>query len=470
MNLRRRAALGVSTLLLVSLASGALRADSDWPQWRGPTGNGVSPDGTPPIEWGPGKNLRWKVELPGTGDASPVVWRNRVFVVAAITADAPAAGGSAGSGAEDEERGRAGEQDRNAQDRGRRGRRGRGRRRGPPDRPVRFETICIDRSSGAIRWRRTAVESTPHEGHHPDHGYASASPITDGERVYAHFGSRGLFCFDLDGKPLWKKTDFGRMRTRGSFGEGSTPTLYGDTLIVPWDHEGDSALFAIDCKTGDTRWRIDRDEPSCWATPLVVRHGDTTQVLASGDHFARGYDLATGKELWRCAGQTSRPVASPVAGHGLVVIGSGYRGSYMGAFRLDARGDLGGTAGVAWELSRYTPDVPSPVLSGRRLYFLSGRSDILSCHDVVTGKPFYSARRVEGLRNVYASPVAANGHVFLTGRDGTTVVIEDADELKIVATNRVGEPVDATPAIAGREIFVRGNRHLFCFAAPATGG
>jgi outer membrane protein assembly factor BamB len=287
--------------------------------------------------------------------------------------------------------------------------------------------------------------------------------MTDGERVYAHFGSRGLFAYDMEGREVWKKTDFGRMRTRSGFGEGSSPTLYGDAVIVPWDEEGPSYLIALDKRTGQTLWKADRDEPSCWATPLVVLHEGKPQVVVSGERFARGYDFSSGEELWRCSGQTARPVASPVAGHGLVFVGSGFQGSFLGAFRPERRGDLEGTDGVAWKVEESTPDVPSPLLSGKRLYFFSGRRGMISCVDAPSGKPHFWAQRVEAIRDVYASPVAAAGKVYLTARDGTTVVIEDAEEFKVVATSRLDEGVDATPAIAGREIFVRGQKHLYCF-------
>lgn len=431
-------------LLLPGFTTGLLLAETGWPHWRGPVGNGVSPDGSPPVEWSETENVRWKVEIPGAGSASPVVLGDRVYVATAIPAEQSAEG-------PDRERSRG-------------GRRGRG---GAPDTVQKFTLLSIDRENGEILWQRTAAEVKPHEGHHPTHGFASASPFTDGERVWAYFGSRGLFCYDREGKEMWKRTDFGRMTTRMGFGEGSSPTLHENTIVVPWDHEGASYVIAIDKKTGKTIWKTDRDEPSCWATPLVVEHDGRKQVVLNGQNHARGYDFLTGRELWRCGGQTQRPVASPVAGHGLVFIGSGFRGNFLGAFRLDQRGDLEGTEGVVWTIDRYTPDVPSPLLSGRRLYFHDGRRGRLSCLDALTKKPFYSAEPIEGIRDVYASPVAANGLVYITSRDGTTVVIEDADELKIVATNRLGEGVDATPAITGREIFLRGSRHLYCFASSS---
>jgi outer membrane protein assembly factor BamB len=255
------------------------------------------------------------------------------------------------------------------------------------------------------------------------------------------------------------------MNTRNSFGEGSSPTLAGNKIIVPWDHEGPSAVFALDKLTGKTLWKTDRDEPTCWSTPLVVEFEGKQQVIMNGQTCARSYDLETGKELWRCAGQTERPCASPVAENGLVYVGSGHRGSFLGAFRLDGQGDIKGSDKVVWTIDHDTPDIASLLLTSGRIYFHKGKNGQLSCVDAVTGKPFYTAERIPGLDSIYASPVAAGGHVYLTSRAGTTVVISDAAELNIVATNNVEETVDATPAPVDNELFIRGEKHLFCIAA-----
>ena len=420
----------------------AAAAAGNWHHWRGPTGNGVSPDANPPVSWSPSKGVVWKVALPGRGSASPVVWGDRIFVSTAVSVERT----------RKEEKGAPEKEDPGKK---------KGKDRSDDLAPHRFIILAIDRATGKTLWERVAIEATPAEGHHPDHGFASASPFTDGERVYAHFGSRGLFAFTMDGEPVWQRTDFGAMTTRNAFGEGSSPTIHRDIIIVPWDQEGPSWLMAIDKRTGKTIWKKDRDETSAWGTPLVVDHAGKPQIITTGEKFARGHDLATGEELWRCTGQTGRPVASPVAAHGIAIIGSGFRGSYLGAFRLDARGDLKGTDGVAWSLTKHTPDIPSPLISGKRVYFHAGRGGILSCHDVVSGKAHYSAQRLEGLGNVYASPVGAAGRIYLTARDGVTVAIEDGDELKVLATSSVGEPVDATPALAGKDIYIRGEKHLF---------
>jgi outer membrane protein assembly factor BamB len=412
--------LGLGLVLVIGAFAFAENANADnWAHWRGPTGNSIA-NATPPTAWSETKNVKWKVAIPGKGSGSPVIWDQQVFVVSAVP---------------------------------------------KPSQPemLQFKLFCFDRETGKLLWERTATEAIPHQETHSTNGFASASPCTDGTHVYAHFGSRGLYCYTMQGDLVWKR-DLGKMQTRNGFGEGSSPVLSGDMIIVPWDHEGPSSLFALNKLTGETIWEAKRDEPTCWATPLVVDVDGTKQVVMNGQVSARAYDLETGKELWRCAGQTERPAASAVAGDGLIFVTSGFRGAFLGAFRPNGRGDIEGTQHVAWTIEEDTPDVASPLLSKGLLYFHKGKSGQLSCVDAATGKPHYMANRVNGLNNIYASPVAAGGYVFLTDRSGTTVVIEDSPTFKIIATNSVGETVDATPAPVDNELFIRGETHLFCIS------
>ena len=390
--------------VLAFLASTAL-ADN-WAHWRGPTGNGTAPNASPPIEWSNTKNVRWKAELAGSGLSSPIVWDNQVFVTTAVPTDGPASGRL---------------------------------------QTLEFKLLCFDRNDGKLHWQRTATVARPHEGTHETNGFASASPCTDGQFVYAHFGSRGLYCFSMSGELVWKRDDFGKMQTFHEFGEGSSPTLSGNMILVPWDHNGPSALYALDKRTGNTIWKTDRDEPTEWSTPLVVEHDGHQQVVLNGQNAIRSYDLATGKELWRFGGKARRPISSAVALPGLVIVCSGFQGSFIGAFRLDGQGNLEGTDQVSWTLNRDAPDVASPILSSGRLYFYKAKSGLLSCVDAATGRPHYLTRRT-GLGNTYASPVAAGGHVYLTALNGTTVVIKDADKFEIEATNSLDETIGATPA------------------------
>ena len=435
--------LSISLLLTVFIQNGD--ASENWAHWRGHGGNGVSLTATPPTQWSENQNVKWKKEIPGRGSGSPVIWENRVFVVSAVSQNSESVGDT-------------------PPPRGGKGGKGKGGGRSGALPILSFQLFCFDRETGELLWNETAVEAKPHEGTHQTNGFASASPCTDGERVYAHFGSRGLFCYDLEGKQLWSRTDFPPMMTRAGFGEGSSPTLAGDKILVPWDHEGDSALYALDKKTGETIWKTDRDEPTCWATPFVVEGNGTTQVVMNGENFARAYDLETGAELWRCDGQTARPVASPVSSDDLVFIGSGFRGSFLGAFHLDGKGDIEDSEAVAWSTSDDTPDIASLLLSEGRLYFHKGKTGILTCLEAKTGKVLFGPERIPGVSSTYASPIAAGGHIYLTGRSGTITVIKDAPTLEVVATNSLGEGVDATPAPVGKELFVRGERHLFCLS------
>ena len=405
---------------IVLLPAFLVAAESDqWGHWRGPLGNGVSPTATPPTAFGPDSNCLWKQPIPGRGSSSPVIWDDRVFVTTAV----PVAAGS---------------------------------------REHDFRIFCFDRATGEKRWGRSAIRATPHEGTHSTNGYASASPCTDGRHVYAHFGSQGLFCFTMEGEPVWNR-DFGNMQTRNEFGEGSSPALFGDRIIVPWDHEGPSRLICLDALTGETIWDVPRDEPTCWATPLVVKRADgTQQVVMNGETAARSYDLASGAELWRCGGQTIRPAASAVAADGLVFIGSGFRGSFLGCFDLTGRGDIAQTPHVHWTVDRDTPDIASPLLHAGRLWYYKEKTGLLTCVDAVTGQPHYERQRIPGVSRTYASPVAAGGHVYLTDRSGAITVIKDGSEPTVVATNEMGEGVDATPAPVGRQLFIRGEQTLFC--------
>ncbi len=233
---------------------------------------------------------------------------------------------------------------------------------------------------------------------------------------------------------------------------------------MPWDHEGRSVLYSLDKLTGKTLWKIERDEPTNWATPLVIEVAGKKQIVMNGQNMARAYDFDSGKELWSCGGQTQRPCASAVAGGGLVFIGSGFRGSFLGAFKPTGRGNIEGTDSVVWTIGRDTPDVASPLLSGNRLYFYKAKTGMLTCVDAATGKAHYTSMRVPGLDTTYASPIAAGGYVFLTARNGKTVVIKDSEKFEVVSSNSVGETVDATPAPVDDELFIRGQRHLFCIA------
>lgn len=447
---------GASALPRQPSSTAALRY---WPQWRGPLRNGTAPHADPPLTWSEASNIRWKVKIPGRGTATPVAWEYLVFIQTAVPVPAqpapapepaippPATGARSG----------------NQPQRGPRGGGFGGMQTAPPTEVYRFMLLCLDRRTGKTLWQRVAREEVPHEGHHPEHGFASHSPVTDGRHVFAYFGSRGLHCYDLRGKVKWRK-DLGRMQTKMSFGEGSSPTLFGNTIIVNWDHEGEDFIVALDKATGKERWRQPREEDTAWATPLVVQHGGRAQVVTAATRKIRSYDAATGKLLWECAGLTSNPIPSPVAANGMVYAASGFGGSALLAIRLGREGDLTGSDAIAWSHNRNTPYVPSLLLYGDRLYFFSSNSGILSCFDARSGQPLIDAQRIEALVGVYASPVGAAGKVYLVGRNGATVVLKDADALEVLATNRLEERFDASPVVVGKDLLLRGREYLYCIA------
>jgi outer membrane protein assembly factor BamB len=281
--------------------------------------------------------------------------------------------------------------------------------------------------------------------------------------VLAWFGSRGLHCHDLKGALKWKK-DFGQLRTKNGFGEGNSPALFGDTVVINWDHEGEDFILALDKETGKERWRQSRDEDTTWTTPFILRHEGTTQIVTPATRKTRSYDLATGKLLWECAGLGSNVIPAPVAGHGMVFVMSGHERKKLLAIRLGRTGDLTGTDAIAWSLDKSTPYVPSPLLYGDNLYFFSGRDGRFSCFDAKSGRPHYEAVTLEGLQGVYASPVVAGGRVYLVGRNGAVTVINHSSKLEVLATNRLEEKFDASPAVAGKDLFLRGHESLYCIA------
>lgn len=453
--------LSLAGLLFLPSASRAATpaVHRNWPQWRGPLGNGVAPEARPPLTWTETQNVKWKFAIPGFGTSTPVVWEDLVFILTAVptgetptpepppAADVPAPPTPA---------------------EGRRARNGPGAGGGPrseqPSEARAFTLIAVDRLTGRPRWERVARVEVPHEGHHRDHGYASHSPVTDGTYVFAYFGSRGLYAYDLAGNLKWEK-DFGNMRTRAGFGEGSSPALHGETVVVQWDHEEEDFIVAVDKRTGRELWRRERDEPTTWSTPLVVEHGGRALVVAHGTRRVQAYDLATGDLLWECGGMTQNVIPTPVTDGERVYVLSGFRGAALLAIRLGLQGDLtDAPEAIAWRHGRNTPYVPSPLLYDRRLYFYSGNNAMLSVFDTTTGQPLIEAQRLSGISGVYASPLGAAGRVYLVGRDGNTLVIRHGDTLEVLATNRLDDRFDASPAAVDRELFLRGHRHLYCLA------
>jgi len=409
-----------------------------WPQWRGPHANGISSTANPPLEWSETKNIRWKVEIPGRGASSPVVWGDRLFVTTAVPVGVTGDAQHAPRGA--------------LQPRG----------------MHRFVVMALDRKTGGTIWERVATEQEPHEKSHVDNGtWASSSAITDGQNVFAYFESFGLYAYDMNGTLRWKK-DLGDKRMRNEFGEGSTPALHGNTLVIVWDHlNGESFVAAIDKRDGKELWRVPREEIDTWATPLILEVNGRRQAIVPAMKRIRSYDLETGRVVWEGDGLTMNPIPSPIHDDGLVVLMSGFQGNDLRAIRVaDARGNIDGTSAVAWSLDRDTPYVPSPIIADGVLYFLKSNSGILSAFDPKTGKPHYQNQRLDGLPNVFSSPVAVRGRVYFTGRDGATLVIRSGPTFEVLAKNTLDDGFDASPALVDNGIYLRGYKHLYSIGAP----
>ena len=318
-----------------------------------------------------------------------------------------------------------------------------------------------------VLWEQIAVEASPHEDRHATGSWASPSGVADSEQFCAFFGSRGLYCYDHEGQLLWER-DLGDMQIRMQFGEGASPALYGDSLVVTWDHQGQSFITALDKRTGEERWRADRDEITSWATPLVVTHDGHAQVVTSATNRVRSYDLATGRVVWESEGVTLNAIPSPVAADGIVFVTSGFRGNRLLAVRLaDAAGDVTDSDAVVWSLDRDTPYVPSPLLHQGVLYLVKSNSGILSAFDARTGARLYGPERLPGIRSVYASPVAVGDRIYVAGREGTTVVLRAGGEFEVVATNELDDGFNASPAIAGDFLYLRGERYLYCISSTS---
>lgn len=410
---------------------------SYWHQWRGPLATGEALKGFPPLKWDNSTNIRWKVALPGKGSSTPIIWGNRVFILAAV------------------DTGKKGDDKPITND-------PRFEKKTESPRSIhQFLVLCYERDSGKEIWRQIATERVPHEGHHPTHSYAASSPFTDGKRLYVNFGSRGVYCYDLEGKKLWSR-DLGLMNTRYGWGEAISPVAHGDTVVINWDQEKDSYIIALDARTGETRWKKERNEPTTWATPLLIEHKGRVQVIVNGTNRVRSYNLTNGEVIWECGGQTLNAIPSPMALNGMVICMSGYRGAAAWALPLDSVGDVTEKKALLWSHNRGTPYVPSALLVGNRLYFTQANQPILTILDAITGKVILERERLPGVSSLYASPVAASGRVYLPSREGVTLVFKQGDKLEVLGVNKLDDTIDASPAIVEKQLFLRGEKHLYC--------
>jgi outer membrane protein assembly factor BamB len=448
----RRAAVGlvvVVTAVGVRLASAADPADpnANWPQWRGATGQGVSSDPRLPLEWSPTENVRWKTAIPGRGHSSPVVWGNRVFLTTAIEGDV-VPGAQAVKHIED------GKEFLHPDSVG-------------ADRKHVFKVLALDAETGRVLWERTAHEGTPYDHRHKKSSFASPTPVTDGQRVYAYFGSEGLFAYDFDGNLAWKAS-LGGLGSWG-MGTGTSPVLYKDTLILQCDEEvgKSSFLVALDTRTGKEAWRTPRQVQASWSTPLLVRASDRTELVTSGNELIVAYDPATGRELWRLKGVDSNAIPSPVAGADVVVVSAGYPNKVAVAIKPGGSGDLTDSKQILWKYAKGTAYVPSPIVYGDYVYLMTDKG-LVTCLDLRTGEVKYEGGRVPAPATFTASPVAFDGKIVLFSEDGDAFFIKAGPVHEVVRTNPIGEPVYASPALAGGRIFVRGEKHLYCLEKKAS--
>jgi outer membrane protein assembly factor BamB len=420
----------VAVWLIAMTTSGA--STPEWPQWRGPFNTGMAVGGAP-LRWDDRANVRWSLLIPGRGHSTPAVAGTRLFLTTAIPTGRgtrPATEGRAGGGAE------AGLEHR-------------------------FEVIAVDRQAGRIAWQRTAIVATPHEGYHRVYGsFASNSPVTDGTRVFAFFGSRGLYAYDLDGTLLWQK-DFGvRMRMDLAFGEGTPLTLHDNRLLLHFDHLDTGFLVMLDPATGREIWRAPRTEPYNWAAPYVATHAGRREVVVSG-LTVRSYDFETGALLWEAGGLGENTIPQPVHTGDLVFAMSGHTVRRLMAIRLGRSGRLTGSEAIAWSTDRGAPYTPSPVVHDNRLYVLTDAGQ-LSVFNAATGQALYQQARLPKPYNFKASPVGANGRLYLATEDEDVVVVRMGDTFEVLATNTMpGQSFIASPVIVDGNLYLRSRTHLF---------
>jgi putative pyrroloquinoline-quinone binding quinoprotein/putative pyrroloquinoline-quinone-binding quinoprotein len=428
----------VLLLFFTTLAS----SSDQWPQFRGPQSTGVADDPNLPDTWSSTRNVVWKTEIPGSGWSSPVVWGDRIFltsVISTVAPEAPKKGLYFG-----------------------------GNREGIPADEHRWMVYAVDWKTAKIVWEREVHRGVPASAHHLKNTYASETPATDGERVYAYFGNLGLFVFDMEGKPVWSQP-WGPFRTRYGWGTASSPVLYKDRIYVVNDNDDRSFLAALDKRTGKQIWRVERDEASNWSTPYIWENDRRTEIITSGTRKIRAYDL-DGKVLWELGGMSSIVIPTPFSQHGLLFLASGYVNDTVRpvyAVKAGARGDISLKEGetnneyIAWYQRQAGPYNPSPLVYGDYYYTLLDRG-IFTCHDARTGREIYGKQRIDPEASAFtASPWASNGKIFALSEDGDTFVIQAGTEFKVLGKNALDEMCMATPAISRGSLIIRTATKLY---------
>jgi outer membrane protein assembly factor BamB len=437
---------GLTASVIVLLMS-VVSASDHWPQFRGANAGVVANDPALPDTWSVTKNVTWRLDVPGFGWGSPIVWGDHVFVTSVISAGEMTAP-----------------------------------QRGIYPGTLRYDSTAlhtwmlydVDFRTGKIRWQREVRKAVPPGPKHLKNSYASETPVTDGDRVYVYFASLGLFAFNLDGEVVWAK-EMPPVQIRGGWGTSASPVLHGDRLYIVNDNDTRSFMAAFDKRTGRELWRVERDEGSNWATPFVWENEQRTEIVTAGSGKVRSYDL-DGKLLWELRGMTSIAVPTPFAAHGLLYVASGFASEPLRpvyAIRPGASGDMSLRTGessnqyIAWFQRQLGPLAPSPLVYGDYFYTLDDRG-FLTCHDARTGKPIYPRQRISSESSGFtASPWAYNDRIFALSEDGDTFVMQAGPEFKLLATNPLDEMTLATPAVVRGSLLIRTQSKLYRIAEAA---
>jgi len=396
----------------VSMIAETGEAATFWPRWRGPSGQGIVA-GTGYVDrWSATENVRWKTPLPGAGNSSPIVWRDRIFLTTAY------------------------------------------------DNGGRVSMLAFDRGTGKQLWEAFAPGDSSARAH-AKNGYASATPSTDGERVYVSLGSRGLLAVDMNGKVAWHQTVGPIQNYHGPAGSA---LLYKDRLILYQDSQGGAFIAAFDARTGKQLWRTARNASVGWGTPVAIRVDGHDEIIVNSQNRVYGYHPDSGAELWNCAGPTFEVIPTPVVGHGMVFCSSGRAGPTL-AIRPGGKGDVTATH-LVWSTPRGSPFVPSPLLHGDYLYMVNDMQSIGTCFEARTGKTMWQERLGEARREGFsASPVLVDGKVFFTNDDGETFVLRAGPKFELLHVNTIGERVLASPALVGGRWYMRTDQHLMAVGA-----
>ncbi len=439
-------ALPGTNVILKGSKGAATPLTSDWPSFRGPSASGVADGQNLPETWNgeTGENIRWKVRIPGLAHSSPIIWGDRLFLTTAVSSRKGVSfkHGLYGGGRTHE------------------------------DRSVhQWKVYCFNKRSGEMLWERIAHASAPKDGRHIKATYANSTPVTDGRYVVAFFGSEGLFAFDVSGQLLWQK-DLGRLDAGAydvrdyEWGSASSPIIYEDLLIVQCDTQEEDFLLACDIHTGKTVWQTPRDELPSWGTPTIYPGAERTELITNGSNFIRGYDPQSGQELWRLGGSSQITAPTPIFSDGLIVVTSGRRPEKpIFVIRLGAKGDItldpnqNSNEFVVWRKLKRGPYMPTPIVYEGFLYALQNEG-ILDCYKLTTGEEIYRERLPHVGGGFSASPVAADGKLYLCGEDGQIFVVKAGSDFTLLATNDVGERLMATPALSGGTLYVRSENHL----------